>query len=158
MLPPDQVPATARAMPFLRAASGLEQTGQLIAARDAYLGVCSHWSDEDNACALAGLGLANIAYQNGDFTRAEKHLRDNLRRIPASTMSWNNLAYVLLARHCAGAAVDAIQCAIRIDPLDQNLQHSLHDIQAGSDLVDQSRWLLCSPIPACPSEAVQYTQ
>lgn len=145
---PDGPPVTAVSAKFLQAAADLEQLGQLDAAEQGYLAAARHWP-EDGA-ALAALGLANIAYARGNFSRARDWLVASLATDPLTADNWNNLAYILIKLQCFGAAEKAVQCASSLQPQSEIYRESEREIRDFSDglplISDQP---LCA-IPRCP--------
>jgi tetratricopeptide (TPR) repeat protein len=109
MLPPDRLPASAEPMPFLRAASDLEQTGRLTAASAAYRAALQRWPEQ----SAARLGLGNIAWAQNRPEDAERELRELVERSPQLQAGWNNLAVVLRHMGCAQAADAALECKQR---------------------------------------------
>lgn len=91
ILPPDQLPATAEAIPFLMAAHDLETTQQTAAAESAYQTAAKTWPDQPAAL----LGLGNLAYQQGKWSAAETYYRRMTRNFPDISAGWNNLAEAL---------------------------------------------------------------
>lgn len=112
MLPPDELPATAEPLPFLRAAHDLESTGHLDAAYTAYQQAAQTWPDQP--AALFGLG--NVAYQRGQWRSAARHFQTLVTRFPRQAAGWNNLAYTLQNQGCETAARAAAVCASKLDP------------------------------------------
>jgi len=107
MLPPDQLPATAEPLPYLRAASDLEQTGRLDSAALAYQSAMQHWPDQ----AAARFGMGNVAWAQGRRGEAVEHFRILTAEFPELQAGWNNLAYSLEATGCSVAAESARACA-----------------------------------------------
>jgi len=91
ILSPDQMPATAEPLTFLMAAHDLETTQQKAAAKSAYKTASEAWPDQPAAL----LGLGNIAYQQGQWSEAEKYYRAMTKRFPDINAGWNNLAEAL---------------------------------------------------------------
>ncbi|MEH6491170.1 PA2778 family cysteine peptidase [Halopseudomonas sp.] len=105
-MPTDQLPATAEPLPYLRAASDLEQTGKLDSAKDAYQTALIRWPEEP----VARLGLGNVAWQQGDKSIAVAHFSELTRQFPALDAGWNNLITGLNDMGCEQAAKVAQQC------------------------------------------------
>lgn len=91
ILPPGEIPATARPIPFLLAAHDLETTRQLQAARAAYQAARQTWPDQPAAL----LGLGNLAYKQGQWSNAEGYYRTMTRAFPHIDAGWRNLAEAL---------------------------------------------------------------
>lgn len=111
MLPPDRLPATAKPLKYLTAASDLESTGQLDAARTAYSTAAKTWPDQP----AAWLGLGNVAYQQSDWQSASDHYGKMVERFPEMAAGWNNLAHALKKQGCDTEASAAAECAYRLD-------------------------------------------
>lgn len=106
MLPPGQLPATAEALPYLRAANELEQTGRLDSAALAYQAAVQQWPDQ----AAARFGLGNVAWAKGQGAAAIAHFRILTSQFPELRAGWNNLAVSLEALGCPLAANAARAC------------------------------------------------
>ena len=113
VIPPDQIPASAEVLDFMKAASDLEAVAQTEAARTAYKAALAHWGDSGQAEAIR-LGLANIAYQQGRYDDARTWLLQSIRNAEATAVTWNNLAYVLMAQQCPQQALAVVECAVRL--------------------------------------------
>lgn len=111
MLPPDRLPATAKALKYLKAASDLESTGQLEAARQAYSMATNTWPEQPSAW----LGLGNVAYQQSDWQTAADQFGEMVKRFPDMAAGWNNLAHALKKLGCDTQASAAAECAYRLD-------------------------------------------
>ena len=130
MLPPDQLPATAEPLPYLRAASDLEQTGRLDSAALAYQSAMQHWPEQ----AAARFGMGNVAWAQGRRGEAVEHFRTLTSEFPELQAGWNNLAYGLETTGCPLAAEKARACATAM----QNNSSSA-----------PAHVLVCQ-VPACP--------
>lgn len=91
VLPPGQLPATARADPYLSAAFELERSGQAEAARIAYRSGVAHWEGH----AGLSLALANLEYARGELLAAAAILQNALDAGADDSALYNNLAVVL---------------------------------------------------------------
>lgn len=111
MLPPDRLPATAKPLKYLTAASDLESTGQLDAARTAYSTAAKTWPEQ----SAAWLGLGNVAYQQSDWQTASDHYGEMVERFPDMAAGWNNLAHALKKQGCGTEASAAAECAYQLD-------------------------------------------
>ena len=125
-LPPERLPATARAEPFLRAAHDLEQTGQQQIAQQAFRTAVEQWP----ANVTAWLALGNSAYALSDWPRAASAFQQATRLEPGNITAWNNLAYAQMSLGDHQAALGAIERALALSPLDPNLQDSEREIRA----------------------------
>ncbi len=145
ILPPGEMPATARALAYLTAAADLEQVGQREAALAAWQAAVRTWPDEPRAWLTWG----NALYDQGDVAGASEAFRRAVTLDPRDPAAWNNLAYALLADACPVQAVRAIDCALRLAPADANLQDSRREIGAGAMGRDRPG----CPRLACPEAA-----
>ncbi|HEY0720774.1 MAG TPA: PA2778 family cysteine peptidase [Gammaproteobacteria bacterium] len=139
ILPPDQIPATATPLGYLRAAHDLEEVGALADAATAYHSAVLRWPTE----YAAGLALGNIEYRRGNLRTAESVFREALKHHPQQPELWNNLAYTLIARHCATEAAAALRCALQLAPQDQNIINSEQEI---SQWAADGAGAACAPI------------
>lgn len=107
-LPPDRLPATARAAEFVSAAVALERSSP-NAARRAYQTALAAWPEN----LLARLASGNAAYHLGQVDTARAEYRRATEDHPEAADAWNNLAQVLYetghreeAQQAAKRAVD----------------------------------------------------
>jgi tetratricopeptide (TPR) repeat protein len=106
-LPPDQLPASAEPLRYLQAASDLEQSGQLAAAKRSYATALHAWPDQ----AAARLGLGNVAWSQNQPKVAVQQFRRLVSDFPELQAGWNNLAVALASIGCLHAARQAKACA-----------------------------------------------
>lgn len=88
ILPPTQISPTADELNHLRGAVGIEQAGQLEAAKMAYSTILSRWPSSLGAL----IGLGNIYYAEGNSAKAVKYLSLAVQFHPNSLAAKNNLA------------------------------------------------------------------
>lgn len=131
-LPADQLPASAEPLVYLRAASDLEQSGQLASAGRAYTTALQAWPDQP----AARLGLGNVAWAENQPLLAAVQFRQLVSDFPQLQAGWNNLAVALATIGCPQAAQQAQACA-----LDKPLQ--------GAALLAPDESPSCR-IPRCP--------
>ncbi len=105
VLPPEQLPATARELPYVGAAAALERTAP-DDAELAYRAALQRWP----ASLAALLGLGNARYAQGNLTGAEQAYAAAVAAHPESAAAHNNHAHVL-AR--LGRKAEALQAARR---------------------------------------------
>ena len=91
VLPPEKIPVTAAAQPYLESVAALERVKQNAAAKTAYQGALQRWPDS----TTARLGLSNTHYALGELKQAEDVLRRALEIQPESVIFLNNLAQTL---------------------------------------------------------------
>ena len=91
VMPPGELPSTARELPYLRAVLPFEQAGAWQTAARAYAAAWQRWPDS----AGAGMGLGNSEYGRGDFAAAAAAYRRLLARRPGFAPALNNLAQTL---------------------------------------------------------------
>lgn len=140
VLPPGQLPATARPLDYLRAAHDLESTGHPQAARRAYQGAAERWPERPEP----GLALANLAFAQAQWRDAARQLIDLARRFPDYASGWNNLGFTLERLGCRTAASAALACAARLDPE----RFGSARLESGSPATPT---LPCPTVPACPA-------
>jgi hypothetical protein len=106
-LEPGSMPVAADFARYMEAAAGLEAVGRSAAAALAYRAAAREWPGE----ALPQLGLANVAYAQGDLAGAERSLRAAIERDRGDVVARNNRAAVLLHMGCPAAARREIEVA-----------------------------------------------
>lgn len=94
VLPPGELPRTARETPLIEAVTGLERTRHWKAAAETYEAALRRWPKSRGAL----LGLGNARYALGDLAGAERALRRGVRAHPDNPALLNNLAHVLARR------------------------------------------------------------
>ena len=107
-VPPDQIAATASEASWLPAVAAMERVSSRDAARRAYQAALARWPGSVDAA----VGLANVAYAEGDLASAERVLRAALAQQPKSALLLNNLAQVLLDQDRPAEALPLIDAAI----------------------------------------------
>jgi tetratricopeptide (TPR) repeat protein len=123
-LPPEQLPATAEPLVYLKAVIDLELSGQAIAANRGFKTAVEAWPKR----VTAWLALGNSAYGLEDWALAVSALSRATELAPDNTAAWNNLAYALLADGQKQRAIAAVQRALSLSPDDPNLLHSQREI------------------------------
>ena len=99
VVPPDHLVYSAGELAHMKAASGLEALGHLSAAKTAYKTILKKWPNS----FTAHVGMGNIAYQEKNYTLAEKFLIKAVQLKPASRAAKNNLSIVRKERHSANS-------------------------------------------------------
>lgn len=111
-LPGDRLPATAAAVPWLKAASDSEETGHPKVARRAYEEAVRRWPED----AFAWFALGNSRYAAGDSVAAEQAMLTSVERRVDFAAGWFNLSQLLAERGCAAPARQAQACARALQP------------------------------------------
>ncbi len=88
VLPAGKLSKSAGEMPHATAAVGLEQSGEIAAAKKSYQAILKKWPN--NLVALLGLG--NIAYEQGNRTQAIDWIEKAVKNHPDSLAAKHNLA------------------------------------------------------------------
>lgn len=88
ILQPGQLAATASELAHVKAAAGLEQTQQAKAAQISYQKILEKWPQSLGA----RVGLANLAFENGDCKAAVQYLTETTKDHPSASSVWHNLA------------------------------------------------------------------
>ncbi len=140
ILPPDQVPATAKPLRFLQSAYDLETTGSTMAADIAYETAEATWPDQPAATMARG----NLAWQLGRQSEAAGHFLRTVKLFPEFSEGWNNLAFAL-AGNCPEAASRAARCAATLAP-DRFADSELLNTEPEAAAAD------CPTLPACPQQ------
>ncbi|GAA0849771.1 PA2778 family cysteine peptidase [Marinobacter szutsaonensis] len=112
VLPPEQIPATAEPLTFLRAAHDLESTGHTRAALSAYQTAEQTWPQQPAPIMAQG----NLAYGQQQWSGAVVHFRRVVEQFPDYAEGWNNLAYTLDQADCPEQATAALSCARSLSP------------------------------------------
>ena len=107
-LPPAELPATAKASYFIKAAADLESTGHKNAALTAYNTALQRWPDEP----LALMGFGNINYSLKKYALSVAAFSRLTQVQSDNAAGWNNLAYALHAHGCEKSAVQTIEQAL----------------------------------------------
>jgi len=111
VLPPDQLPATAQPLTYLKAASDLEQTGRLDSALHAYQGAAQQWPEQP----AARLGLGNTYWAKNERQTAIEQFQQLVNDFPEFQPGWSNLATGLDMLGCSEQATAARQCSEQPD-------------------------------------------
>lgn len=141
---PDHLPATAHEGGFVKAASELEQVGELDAALAAYLTAVATWPAADTAL----FGAANTAYATERYTQAVDLFTAFVKRQPSSAAGWNNLAYSFTRLGCDAQALEAVSCAVNLDPGNPVYSESRRELYSSADPGITGR---CE-VPMCPDD------
>jgi tetratricopeptide (TPR) repeat protein len=110
VLPPDRLPASAGETAVLRGAAGLERTGRLDGARNAYESTLARWPGSLGAL----MGLGNTGYALKDLAGAEAAFKQAIAAHPEAPAPWNNLAYVLKGLGRKEEALSAARRAVSL--------------------------------------------
>lgn len=148
MLPPDQLPATARPLDYVRAVYDLEQTGRHELARTGYQTALLRWPDD----LSAGFAAANHELATGNAAAAVEGFRSLMAFHPDVAAVWYNLGLSLEALQCPEAAAEAVSCAARLAPDDDRFSRPgggrQDSLSRGARVIPE----LCD-LPACPVPA-----
>jgi tetratricopeptide (TPR) repeat protein len=134
VLLPNQLPATADAKRFLDAASELEQVGELEASNIAYQTAMTRWPSGD----AAWFGAANTFYALGQFEQALGLYSAYLERQPSAAAGWNNMAYTLMQLQCRSESLQAIHCALQLEPEDPTWLDSLRELSIQAEITSKT--------------------
>lgn len=137
-LPGDRLPATAAAVPWLKAASDSEETGHPKVARRAYEEAVRRWPED----AFAWFALGNSRYAAGDSAAAEQAMLTSIERRADFAAGWFNLSQLLAERGCAAPARQAQACARALQPGEARFAAALPQADAPA--------ARCAELPACP--------
>ena len=134
ILPPGDMPVTARLPDYLRAARELEQTAGSEQALPAYRAATVRWPEEP----LPWLTLGNSDYARSDYAAAEQAFRQASRVAAHKPEGWNNLAFALMQNGCPQQALQAARCAVHLAGDDPHYLESLDEIHAMAQGTDAS--------------------
>jgi|AntRauTorcE11898_2_1112593.scaffolds.fasta_scaffold03161_3 tetratricopeptide (TPR) repeat protein len=143
VVPPDEPPATATPLDWLRAVRELETTGHTEAARLGFEAATDRWPGETAAWMARG----NAAFADDDPNGAKDAFLKAIELAPREAAGWNNLAYALAATGDPAAAVTAARCATRLAPEAEGPRDTLREIKAGNDGEADSG----TDLPDCPA-------
>ncbi len=129
VLPPGEMPPTARESPYIQAVLGLEQLGHWRAAALAYRAAVARWPQS----LSARMGLGNSLYATGDLAGAQQAYRQATLDHPTAGVAFNNLAQTLADQGHWQEAEQAAQRAVSLGgPLLASYKETLRAILARS--------------------------
>jgi tetratricopeptide (TPR) repeat protein len=127
VLPPGDLPASARLIDYLRAVRDLEVSVGVEPALPAYQAATVRWPNEP----LPWLALGNSYFTRSDYSAAEYAFRQASHVAPQEPEGWNNLAYALLQNGCPHQALHAATCAAYTsDSDDPRFRESAQEIRS----------------------------
>ncbi|HYQ70940.1 MAG TPA: PA2778 family cysteine peptidase, partial [Gammaproteobacteria bacterium] len=141
VLPPGEVPASARSETYLQAALDLEASGQVVAARTAYRSATERWPGQP----AGWLSWGNNLYADGQFEQSATAFRQATALAPTDPRAWNNLAYALLETACRAQASEAAACAVALAPGVPDYRDTQAEITAHAT-ADRPRPAQCAPL------------
>ncbi len=112
VLPPNQLSATANEVAHVKAAAGLEQARQSASAKSAYEKIIEKWPQSLGA----RVGLANLAFENGDCRTAVTLLTATAQDHPTMPSVWHNLAVAQGRCQMKQQAQQSAAMALRLCP------------------------------------------
>ena len=127
VLPPEQLPATAKEEPWLEAVAGLERTGQWQGAAAGYGAALKRWPES----FAAWMGLGNSRYSLHNLAGSAEAFRRATLLQPKNGIPFNNLAQVLNKQGKRKEALAAAQRAVDLGgPLLDTFRQTLEEIKA----------------------------
>ncbi|NRA46197.1 MAG: tetratricopeptide repeat protein [Oligoflexales bacterium] len=90
VLPPERLASTPSELEHMQAASRLESSGQISAAKIAYEAILGRWPRS----YTAHVGMGNVAFQEQDYKRAPQYLSKAVELNPSSKAASHNLSVV----------------------------------------------------------------
>jgi hypothetical protein len=145
---PDKLPKTAQQSTFIQAALELELVGQTEAAREAYLAARNRWPN----AAMAIFGAGNTSYQLKEFAQAARLYGEYVTQTPDSASGWNNLAHSLMQLECPDESIEAIRCALSIDPTNPEYRDSRRELLERRASTSGHEPKSSCAIPRCPTK------
>jgi tetratricopeptide (TPR) repeat protein len=131
VLPPSQLPVTAKESEYISAIIGLEKTDHWNEAIKGYQTALSRWPNSLGAY----IGIGNCYYELGELKAAEDILRDATNLFPNEGVVLNNLAQVLLEQNKYNEALESVRKAIQLGgPLYHLYQKTLEEILSLKDI------------------------
>jgi len=143
MVKPGNIPATANALNYTQAARDLNKAGFNSEALDAHRQAAVHWPQQ----LITHMTLGNAEFAADNLNAANQAFQQAITLVPDNAQAWNNLAYTLAAQQCPTAAINAINCAVKLAPTDPNIIAS----QAELSHQPQATSTHCSSVPRCPN-------
>ncbi len=123
VLKPNQLPAIATEMDYLKAVLGLEKARRYQAAAQGYQSALTRWPRS----LIAFMGLGNSRYALGDLQGAENAFRMAVKNHPRAADAYNNLAQVLNEQGRKQDALDAAKRAVAIGGPSREIYESTLD-------------------------------
>lgn len=123
VLPPGQLPATAREIEATRALVAFERNAAPAIAARAYAAALDRWPDR----LVLLMGLGNSLHAAGDLAGSEAAFKAAAHHDSAA--AWNNLASVRLQRGRHKSALEAARRAHALDPTNENIRATLRRIE-----------------------------
>lgn len=118
ILPPGELPATAKPVTYVRAAHDLEEVGQIKSAATSYRAAVDAWPDS----LAAGFAHANFLLSAEQWGEAGEAFRRLLTFHPGSAPGWHNFGVALARNQCPLAARQAFACAGKLAPEDERFR------------------------------------
>ncbi len=125
ILPPGEMPSSARVTRYLQAAYELESGGNGMAVQAVWQAAVQHWPDNP----LVWLAYGNNRYHTANYMTAVTAFSRATDIAPGQAQGWNNLAYALLQTACPQQALRAAQCAQSLAPEDDTYRDTLSEIR-----------------------------
>lgn len=142
---PGEIPVTAQPVPYTRAGHDLQMSGFPDRALRAFRRGAQRWPDH----SIVLMALGNAEFEAGHYDRAQQAFSRELELRADNAIGWNNLAYALANRHCGFQALEAVRCAIALEPNNSNFRQSLDDIRG----MTRASVSACE-VPVCPRPLV----
>jgi len=125
VLPPEEMPATARENEYIAAISGLERAGHFESAMKGYQLALEKWP----LSLAAMMGIGNSYYTMEDFRAAADAFQKAASKFPTNGIPFNNLAQTYLMMGDTENARKAAQKAVELGgPLKGTFEDTLKDI------------------------------
>ncbi len=144
VLPTDTLPNDRNLINALQAAVDLEEVGQINAANQTYQTITKRWGDS----FVAVMGAANTYLTLGKPESATPFYLRASELKPERGEVYNNLAYSLLGQSCFEPALTAVECALHIDPENEEYKDSFQEISHSSLRKTRNN----CPIISCPTD------
>jgi tetratricopeptide (TPR) repeat protein len=146
ILPPAELPATARPERWVQAAADLEQTGPAGAALPAFRSALLRWPK----LPPARFGLATGLLNQGDAAAARIEFETLLRQHPTLAAGWNNYGYALKALNCPASARTVVACALKLEPDNADFADTARVLETSSPDAPRCGTPLVCPVPNPP--------
>lgn len=140
VMPPGEFPQTAEPLPYVKAGLALEQSRQEQVALESYRAATTRWP----VSTFGWMARGNLAFRLKKYDEAARSFRGGLIASPEEAVLWNNFGYVLEAQGCREQALQAVRCAIALEPDNGEYRDSLSALSG-----NKQNGKRCE-LPSCP--------
>ena len=144
ILPPNEIPRTAQALPYQKTIESFVEIGRTDLALDAYVHAVEHWPDSSSLA----FGTGNLLYSLNEYEEANRFFLQAVSFEPSNAVYWNNLSYSSAQLGCDDAK-KAAACAKTLDSENPAFTSTENDVieLLKSNARPQAK---CASLPTCP--------